>query len=213
MNIIKIKIESLTAIEDFNVRADALSQAKIAEYTEIYEQLPPVSVFLVGGEYYLVDGWHRFRAAKNLELQEITVNIVGEGTEIDAQDFADASNLSHGIPLTPAQRRQVAVRFAKRHPDWSFREIARRMNCSHHTITAWLVKEASGQNCPGNTVNQEKASQTDRAGSIDIKAVSLKFTQWLNVSIRRAPIQTWSEQKKNEVKTQLKPIVELYQRL
>ncbi len=213
MNTIRIQIKDLKINDALNVRADDLSQLNIAQYTEIYDQLPPVSVFLVANDYWLVDGWHRIGAAKNLELTEIEVLVVGEGSLIEAEDYADSANLSHGIPLTPKQRRLVAVRFAKRHPEWSFVRISQAMNCSDKTIKAWLAKEASSEYSEGNNSNQKKASQSDRAGSIDIKAVSLKFMQWFNTSKRREPIESWSDKKKADVKAQLKPMVELYQRL
>src|SRR3990167_3836135 len=93
-------IEKIIVCDDFNVRAKELLQAKIAEYMEIFPALPSVSVFMVGGKPYLVDGWHRLRAAEGLGLTTLKVTIAGKGTLLQAQDQADAVNLRHGIMLT-----------------------------------------------------------------------------------------------------------------
>ena len=209
-SIITLQINEVSIIDDFNVRADGLSQATIAQYAEIYKFLPPISVFKVDGIYYLVDGWHRIGAAKKLELETIQVCVVGEGSLTEAQDFADAANLQHGIMLTADQRKQIAVRFAKRHEDWTQRQIAVAMGCNHTTVGRWLSEDL-GANAPNDSESQQsekKASQSDRAGGVDIKAVALKFRQWLNQTQRVAPISNWSQDHKTRVKRELQPIVD-----
>lgn len=208
-------IDEVVVIDEFNVRADQLSQAKIAEYTEIFKQLPPVSVYDCDGKLYLVDGWHRMEAARKLELTEIQVSVEGAGTLIDAQDFADQANLRHGIMLTPDQRRQIGLRFVNRHTDWSLREVAEKMGCSHVTVKNWIDQSAV-KNLTVDVPNQEreqKASQSDRAGGVDIRAVTLKFREWLNQSMRKTLPEEWTKERKEKVRDVLKPIVEFYNQL
>jgi ParB-like chromosome segregation protein Spo0J len=212
MNIETVPIEKIIVDPSLNIRSDCLSQAKIAEYAETFKQLPAISVFKVDNELYLIDGWHRLAAARKLEKTDVECIIVGSGTIVEACDMADEANLRHGIPLTPEQRRQVAVRFAQRHPDWSLREIADKMGCSYQSVKNWIDSE-SVKNLTVDAPNQKSASQGDRAANVDIKAVVLKFREWFNTSIRRSPIDAWTPERKVRVKEELKPIVEFYQTL
>jgi ParB-like chromosome segregation protein Spo0J len=212
MNIKTVPIEKIIVDPALNIRSDTLSQSKIAEYAENFKQLPPISVFSVDGELFLVDGWHRLGAANKLELTDVECIEVGSGTIVQACDMADEANLRHGIPLTPEQRRQVAVRFAQRHPDWSLREIATKMGCSAQSVKNWIENQ-SVQNLTVDASNQKSASQGDRAASVDIKAVVLKFREWFNVSIRRTPIEAWTVDRRAKVKQELEPIVNFYKTL
>jgi hypothetical protein len=130
-----------------NVRHDDISLDTVDLYSE-NPNLPAVHVMLIGGKYYLVDGQHRLLAAGKRGDKFIKCIVVGTGTLTHAQDYADMANLAHGLPLTRAQKQAVAVRIHQRHPDWSNREIAKRMGVSHPTIAAWLP-EAPKRSSPG----------------------------------------------------------------
>lgn len=149
-----LRLDSITINNQLNIRADELDQTLISQYVDTFKELPPIAVFKVGEEHVLVDGWHRLEAAKRLCLNKVGVRIVGTGTITDAADKADTANLSHGKMLTRDQRKQIALRFVERHPDWSERQIARWMAVDHHTIARWkaeLVAQdtvGGGENAP-----------------------------------------------------------------
>jgi len=208
-----IQIDAITIVPDFNVRSTALNQAKIAEYAENFQQLPPIQVFDVQGDLYLVNGWHRMAAALKLELKEVNIEVVGSGSRLDAIDYADQANLKHGIPLTPDQRKSVALRFVERHPDWSARKVAEIMGCSNKSVSRWIEENKSVSNDTVDVSNQNSASQSKRAGGIDVKLVVLKFKEWCNTTIRRIPVDKWPLERREKVKMELKPIVDFYQSL
>lgn len=208
-----MNIEEIRIVDEFNIRADQLSQAKIAEYAENYDRLPPVSVFKVDGEFYLVDGWHRINAAQKLEKMIVCVDVVGEGTMTDAKDFADFANVAHGIMLTREQKQAIAFRVINRHPEWSLREVADKIKVHHSTISEWKKQLESVGNptvdhCEDKKPDLNRASQEDRAGSVDVLTVFAKFKQWKKC-VTTNP-QKWPEERKIYIRGVLQPIIDFY---
>ncbi len=104
-------------------------------YAECFDQLPPIEVFKIPGEtqYYLVDGWHRYRAAEILKLEEVEVQAFA-GTMEQAREYALLANLRHGLPLTRKEKRHVIAEFLKLHPERSNSWIAGDLGTTTHTI-------------------------------------------------------------------------------
>lgn len=107
----------------------------VQDYVECFDQLPPIVVFKVPGhaKYLLADGWHRYHAAKKLELTEIEVEAKA-GSYEDAKEYALLSNLRHGRPLTRKEKRHVIGEFLKIHPERANKWIAIDLGSSHHTV-------------------------------------------------------------------------------
>jgi len=85
-------------------------------YADCFDQLPPIVVFKIPDKsnYLLVDGWHRYRAAEILKLEEIEVE-ARFGTLEQAEEYALLANLKHGLPLTRKERQGVIEKFLKLH--------------------------------------------------------------------------------------------------
>jgi hypothetical protein len=87
------------------------------------DKFPPLDVFAIAGEYILVDGWHRYLAAKQVGIGEFAVN-VHAGTQADAIKFAISANAAHGLPRTNKDKRCAVERAVRMFPDNSDRKIA-----------------------------------------------------------------------------------------
>jgi hypothetical protein len=114
---------------------------------------------------YLGGGEHRIQAAIERGDKTIKAVVVRGSTLDELRDHSDFSNLQHGLPLTRHQRREVACRLHMRHPEWSNRELAKRMGTSHPTISAYLKDDSqtTGKNLPptkSNSVNVSPLAET-----------------------------------------------------
>ncbi|MFK8850319.1 ParB N-terminal domain-containing protein [Streptomyces sp. Ac-502] len=71
----------------------------------------------------VIDGVHRLRAAERRGDDKIAVRFF-DGDEADAFVLAVESNITHGLPLSMADRKNAAERIIRSHPLWSDRMIA-----------------------------------------------------------------------------------------
>lgn len=83
--------------------------------------LPPIIVHRP--TMRVVDGLHRLEAARLRGQESIDARYV-EGDEADAFVLAVRANTGHGLPLSPADRRNAAARILRTHPRWSTRMVA-----------------------------------------------------------------------------------------
>src|SRR5258708_3523418 len=103
------------------------AQAMIQQQSEGGLRFPAIVLFTDGSTYWLADGYHRVRAAREAGLEEILAE-VHPGTSRDALLYAISANTDHGLPCTNADKRK-AVSLLLNDPEWgqwSDREIARR---------------------------------------------------------------------------------------
>ncbi|WP_243859381.1 ParB/RepB/Spo0J family partition protein [Amycolatopsis arida] len=98
---------------------------------ECGSSLPPIIVHR--RSMRVVDGMHRLRAAILRGDSEIDVRLY-DGDEGDAFVLAVQANVTHGLPLSAADRRQAAERILRTHPDWSDRMIATAAGLSPATV-------------------------------------------------------------------------------
>lgn len=112
-----------------------LNQDTVAEYTEAFKagaEFPPVVLFFDGSSHWLVDGYHRYFAAKAAGLKTIYEKVT-PGTQRDAILFSLGANATHGLRRTNADKRK-AVQTLLDDPEWSAwsdREIARQCGVTH----------------------------------------------------------------------------------
>lgn len=135
-------------IADVRVNGGTQSRTKIdlgvvSDYAEAMREgaaFPPIVVFFDGTEYWLADGFHRYRAYSDAQVYDVPVDI-RQGTQRDAILFSVGANAAHGLRRTDADKRQaILVLLADeewRH--WSNREIARQ--CAVSPVTVARVKE------------------------------------------------------------------------
>ena len=134
-----IPMSQLTADERYQARGDGLSEAHVQLLMESDPQTwPPVLVEPQDdGTYGLRDGFHRHEAGSRLELSALLCCVV-EGA---GYPEAVAANLTHGLPLSKADRKDAARWWAEREPDLSYREIGRRVGLSDKTVKAAITED------------------------------------------------------------------------
>ena len=135
-----LELETIVVDGGTQFRA-ATNDAKVAEYTQLFEESEawpfstPCEVFFDGLAYYLVDGFHRFFAAKRAGIKQIECN-VRNGTLRDAIKFALGANAKHGLHRSNEDKRK-AVSFALDDQEWrhlSSRMIADMCGVSHRFV-------------------------------------------------------------------------------
>ncbi|GAA4063592.1 ParB/RepB/Spo0J family partition protein [Actinomadura miaoliensis] len=84
-------------------------------------ELPPIIVHRA--TMRVIDGLHRLKAARLRGEDRIRVRFF-DGDEADAFVMAVRSNISHGLPLSLADRKRAAERIINSHPQWSDRMVA-----------------------------------------------------------------------------------------
>lgn len=147
-----------------------LDLTTIAEYAAAMQegdQFPPVVVFHDGENYWLADGFHRLKAAEQIDFLDLPAD-VREGTRRDAVLFSVGANASHGLRRTNADKRQ-AVETLLRDEEWlawSDREIARRCGVSHD-----FVSRLRGSICHSMTDTERKAQRGDSVYTINTERI------------------------------------------
>ncbi|KOU34952.1 ParB/RepB/Spo0J family partition protein [Streptomyces sp. WM6368] len=96
----------------------------------------------------IIDGTHRLRAAVLRGRDTVGVTYF-DGSAEDAFVISVEANISHGLPLTQAERSAAALRILRSHPDWSDRGIARRTGLAARTVATLRRREAPGPEPPG----------------------------------------------------------------
>ena len=100
-----------------------LNDDRVREYSEMFGAAcewpfdTPCEVFFDGSEYYLVDGFHRYHAARTAGFDGIVCN-VRTGTLRDAIKFALGANAKHGLHRSNEDKRK-AVAFVLADKEWS----------------------------------------------------------------------------------------------
>lgn len=102
------------------------------------DKFPPILVMRATDTYgyYIIDGHHRYEAARALGMAEIDANSSDKrGTKDDALYVATGANVNNGLRMTNADKRR-AVRIALTiHPELSDREIAAHCGATHPTVS------------------------------------------------------------------------------
>jgi ParB-like chromosome segregation protein Spo0J len=125
MDIREIPLHDLVLDPDLNLR-DRLDRDTVERYADAWSRLPPVTVFVIEGKYYLADGIHRHAAAVMLGRRTMKAEL-RTGTFADALDFVAGANLFHGLPLTRHERRRAIEVKLRLHHERSDRRLAEEL--------------------------------------------------------------------------------------
>jgi site-specific DNA-methyltransferase (adenine-specific) len=133
-DIMEIALNQIKADHKFSPR-EKVDEETVKDYIECLEQLPPIVVFKLPDEdkYILADGWHRFRAAEQLEWESIEAD-VKYGNKETALEYAFLANLKHGRPLNRKEKRGVIAAFLKWHPERANKWIAADLGTTDVTV-------------------------------------------------------------------------------
>ncbi|MGH3787684.1 MAG: ParB N-terminal domain-containing protein [Pseudonocardiaceae bacterium] len=138
---------------------------------ESEEKLPPIVVH--GQSMRVIDGIHRIRAAIARGEEKIEARIYN-GTDDDAFVLAVRMNITHGLPLSRADRTTAAVRIIGSHPQWSNRMIATATGISAGTVRT-LRQRSTVQNAQSTT----RVGKDGRVRPINTAAGRLKAGELL----------------------------------
>lgn len=140
------------AIEKIRIDGGTQSRAAInddvvSEYADVIkggDDLPPITVYFDGKEYWLSDGFHRTAAYQQAGAFEVQAE-VRQGDKRDAVLHSVGVNAKHGLRRTRADKRravEVLLRDAE-WSQWSDREIARRCGV-YHQLVATVRNDLTG---------------------------------------------------------------------
>ncbi len=115
-------------------RVEGVDPGHVRYLETVVEHWPPLRVVPHEGRYLLVDGFHRYAAARHLGLAEVPVVVLQVSPDDDLASLAFDLNASHGRPLSLGDRRAFASYLLKRHFQWSDREVARRCGLAQATV-------------------------------------------------------------------------------
>ncbi|OUW18547.1 MAG: chromosome partitioning protein ParB [Opitutales bacterium TMED158] len=108
MNEKSLSLEEIDIYSGTQTRVSTNDEA-VEGYAEAMLQgasFPPVIVFFDGAKHYLADGFHRYLAAKKIELRDLQAE-VREGTRGDALIHALGANATNGVYRTNADKRNA----------------------------------------------------------------------------------------------------------
>jgi ParB-like chromosome segregation protein Spo0J len=136
-NVAAVRVSSLRP--GYSPRLQGEEKAHIAWLAETEASLPPIVV--ERRTMRVIDGMHRLRAA-TLKGQE-TINVeFFDGSPADAFLRAVAANVTHGLPLSQADRRAAAARIILSHPQLSDRAIGESAGLSARTVAS--IRRSTG---------------------------------------------------------------------
>lgn len=127
---------------DESPRLAGEDEAHIRTLAESDGDLPPILVHMATMQ--VIDGRHRVAAARLRGRSHIAA-VFFTGDASAAFVRAVEANISHGLPLSLADRRAAAKRIMSMYPDWSDRTIAAASGLSTKTVRAIRPTDDSAQ--------------------------------------------------------------------
>jgi hypothetical protein len=123
-------------------RLEGVDKAHIARLAEMEAPLPPI--LIDRRSMQVIDGMHRILAA-SLKGQATIDAKFFDGSPDDAFLYAVEANVTHGLPLTQADRRAAVDRIIESHPHLSDRAIAGSAGLSARTVAGIRRRSAASQ--------------------------------------------------------------------
>lgn len=146
--VVRIAIRALRVAGTPRIAGENLEHVRVLAGAP--DELPPIIVHRQ--TMRVIDGVHRLRAAKLRNQHDISVRFF-DGDEADAFVLAVRSNVSHGLPLSLAERKAAAKSIVMSHPHWSDRLIASVTGLSAKTIGE--VRRNGGVPQPESRIGQD----------------------------------------------------------
>ncbi len=134
-----VPIQSLLPADSPRLVGEDVAHTRLLAQTDT--TLPPILVHR--DSMRVIDGVHRVCAARLRGCDAIEVQFF-DGTEADAFVLAVKENVTHGLPLSRADREAAARRIIGSHPQWSDRAIAVATGLSGATVAG--IRRTCGHN-------------------------------------------------------------------
>ena len=186
----ELPLAEITLSDDLKVREP--DTAVIAKYAKAYadtpEGFPPVKVAQIKGAYYLVDGWHRYFAAKKAGLDSLPV-LNAKLSQPQAAAEAAKANTKHGRGVSGDAEKARIIEMYFSDPSnlvKSVRAIAGDLPgiVSKSQAQRILAKLKSDNEPPQNTWDADKAADAaqDLLEQHAIAAVRTLETHWTRIT-------------------------------
>lgn len=114
-------------------RLSGVDADHVRRLAEVYPSLPPVLVHRA--TMRVIDGMHRLAAAASNGLTSVDVRYF-DGPDEEAFLRAVAANITHGLPLSVADRKAAAERILRSRPELSDRAVAGYAGLDAKTVAA-----------------------------------------------------------------------------
>lgn len=179
-SVLEIPLSHIEANEYWQPRYGGLNLKHVSLLAESDPAMwPPIVVTVAPeGPYEVIDGFHRLEAARSLGLESIRCVI-----DTDAgYPEAVAANITHGLPLSSADRKIAARWWHDQQPELSYRDIARRVGLSDKTVKSALTesdehKEARPQRSPVERLVSQLLRVSERE-QIDRQSIAQEITAY-----------------------------------
>lgn len=149
----QVALDELRQLTSIQPRTEGLSDAQVESLASVNPaHWPPVKLSRRNGKMRLLAGAHRIAAAEKIAGVAALLAVVYEGlTEEQEYLLANRDNLSHGLPLSMADRRNYALWLKAKYPDMSLRQIAAEAHVSLGSVHNWLTVQ-----------NEQVAAESER---------------------------------------------------
>ncbi|POM24969.1 Transcriptional regulator NovG [Actinomadura rubteroloni] len=148
--VVRVPVDALTVAGSPRLAGEDPEHVETLAASE--EELPPIIVHR--GTMRVVDGFHRLRAARLRGQETIAVRFF-DGGEADAFVLAVRSNVTHGLPLSLADRKRAAERIIVWHAEWSDRRVASVTGIAPRTVAEIRRRLAGGAGPEGIRIGQD----------------------------------------------------------
>jgi hypothetical protein len=142
MNTQRIPLAKITLSTKLQARFSGTDDEVIEDYmraTVKGDKFPPITVFHVGDQYLLVDGFHRVSVYTQLGMESVECEVIEGEYEQDAIDWVWCNaNRKNGQRLSRKDLRYMIYCMVsdERYSSCSNRQIAELMNVSHNTVAS-----------------------------------------------------------------------------
>ena len=133
------------------------------------QDLDPILLYFDGEQYWLVDGFHRVGAARELGKSTIPA-IVKQRSQAQAVWDSLTANGRHGKQLTPADRIAAIKKALRIHPEYTDRRIAKELMVDNKTVAKYrkeleaveeIPQQADRQGSDGDTYKAKKSTSQE----------------------------------------------------
>jgi len=135
----QVPIEQLLPADSPRLAGEDAGHARMLSESDV--RLPPILVNR--RSMRVIDGMHRLRAAL-LKGQAVIDVCYFNGDDDDSFIAAVMANVTHGLPLSLADREAAAARILRSHPQWSDRAIAMATGLAGKTVAVIRQRDIAG---------------------------------------------------------------------
>lgn len=135
------KVSEIVYREDLYPRIET-SATTVQKYAEDLSVLPPIEI---NQRDELIDGWHRWTAHKKRDAETIPVTVTETKSDAHLLELAIERNAIHGLQLSQADKKKMAVRIYSSTTDRSERmkvkaRLAKILSVSDGVLDLWLSR-------------------------------------------------------------------------